>query len=155
MAADDPSAVAEPVWDVDRWVEKERMAGTGSEIRREGAYTFPLCQSLVLAVARTHADSKRADRHQVVSLPFGFGLFKLYRTRCTRTPAPRHESSRHVFSNRCSRGGTSTYQGRMQGLLRTERRRNRTYPATGYAASPVLKTGWATGPGPLRGQPSS
>src|SRR5713101_6388009 len=28
----------------------------------------------------------------------------------------------------------------------TERRRSRTYPATGYAASPVLKTGWATGP---------
>jgi hypothetical protein len=36
----------------------------------------------------------------------------------------------------------------------TERRRSRTYPATGCAASPVLKTGWATGPGPLRGQPS-
>jgi len=34
----------------------------------------------------------------------------------------------------------------------TERRRSRTYPATGYAASPVLKTGWATGPVPLRGQ---
>jgi hypothetical protein len=32
----------------------------------------------------------------------------------------------------------------------TERRRSRTYPATGYAASPVLKTDWATGPMPLR-----
>src|SRR6266545_7028299 len=40
---------------------------------------------------------------------------------------------------------------RTYGYLRlTERRRSRTYPATGYAASPVLKTGWATGPGPLR-----
>jgi hypothetical protein len=37
----------------------------------------------------------------------------------------------------------------------TERRRSRTYPATGCAASPVLKTGWATGPVPLRGEPSS
>ena len=33
----------------------------------------------------------------------------------------------------------------------TERRRSRTYPAAGCAASPVLKTGWATGPVPLRG----
>jgi integrase len=35
-------------------------------------------------------------------------------------------------------------------FLKAERRRSRTYPATGYAASPVLKTGWATGPEPLR-----
>ena len=28
----------------------------------------------------------------------------------------------------------------------TERRRSRTYPAWGYQTSPVLKTGWATGP---------
>jgi hypothetical protein len=34
----------------------------------------------------------------------------------------------------------------------TERRRSRTYPAWGCHASPVLKTGWATGPGPLRRQ---
>jgi hypothetical protein len=32
----------------------------------------------------------------------------------------------------------------------TERRRSRTYPAVGYTTSPVLKTGWATGPMPLR-----
>ena len=32
----------------------------------------------------------------------------------------------------------------------TERRRSRTYPAVGYTTSPVLKTGWATGPVPLR-----
>ena len=31
----------------------------------------------------------------------------------------------------------------------TERRRSRTYPAWGYQTSPVLKTGWATGPMPL------
>ena len=37
-------------------------------------------------------------------------------------------------------------------FLETERRRSRTYPATGYAASPVLKTGWATGPMPLRNE---
>ena len=34
----------------------------------------------------------------------------------------------------------------------TERRRSRTYPAVGCTALPVLKTGWATGPGPLRRQ---
>src|SRR5262249_28732275 len=32
----------------------------------------------------------------------------------------------------------------------TERRRSRTYPAVGCTTSPVLKTGWATGPMPLR-----
>jgi hypothetical protein len=37
----------------------------------------------------------------------------------------------------------------------TERRRSRTYPAWGYHASPVLKTGWATGPVPLRAKRSS
>src|SRR5205823_13797129 len=37
----------------------------------------------------------------------------------------------------------------------TERRRSRTYPAPGCDASPVLKTGWATGPVPLRAQPSA
>ena len=35
---------------------------------------------------------------------------------------------------------------------RAERPRSRTEPATGCAASPVLKTGWATGPMPLRGR---
>ena len=34
----------------------------------------------------------------------------------------------------------------------TERRRSRTDPAWGCHASPILKTGWATGPMPLRGQ---
>ena len=38
----------------------------------------------------------------------------------------------------------------MQASSLTERRRSRTYPAWGCHASPVLKTGWATGPGPLR-----
>jgi hypothetical protein len=33
---------------------------------------------------------------------------------------------------------------------RTERRRSRTYRAVGYTTAPVLKTGWATGPMPLR-----
>ena len=33
-----------------------------------------------------------------------------------------------------------------------ERRRSRTYPAVGYTTSPVLKTGWATGPMPLRNE---
>jgi hypothetical protein len=32
----------------------------------------------------------------------------------------------------------------------TERRRSRTYRAVGYTTAPVLKTGWATGPVPLR-----
>jgi hypothetical protein len=41
------------------------------------------------------------------------------------------------------------------GISLTERRRSRTYPATGCAALPVLKTGWATGPRPLRGQRSA
>src|SRR5207247_6535054 len=41
--------------------------------------------------------------------------------------------------------------GYLQGLLRSQRRRSRTYPAVGYTTSPVLKTGWATGPVPLRG----
>ena len=41
--------------------------------------------------------------------------------------------------------GRSASAGRI-----TERRRNRTYPAVGYTTSPVLKTGWATGPVPLR-----
>ena len=36
----------------------------------------------------------------------------------------------------------------------TERRRSRTYPAWGCHASPVLKTGWATGPMPLHCEPS-
>src|SRR6188508_325325 len=40
-------------------------------------------------------------------------------------------------------------------LSTTERRRSRTYPAWGCHASPVLKTGWATGPVPLRGKRSS
>jgi hypothetical protein len=31
-----------------------------------------------------------------------------------------------------------------------ERRWSRTNLAVGYTAVPVLKTGWATGPGPLR-----
>ena len=39
------------------------------------------------------------------------------------------------------------------GLGSAEPRRSRTYPATGYAASPALKTGWATGPLPLRREP--
>ena len=34
----------------------------------------------------------------------------------------------------------------------TERRRSRTYRAVGYTTAPVLKTGWATGPVPLRPQ---
>src|SRR5438067_3721698 len=34
----------------------------------------------------------------------------------------------------------------------TERRRSRTDPAWGCHASPILKTGWATGPMPLRSQ---
>jgi hypothetical protein len=34
----------------------------------------------------------------------------------------------------------------------TERRRSRTYRAVGYTTAPVLKTGWATGPMPLRKQ---
>ncbi len=38
------------------------------------------------------------------------------------------------------------------GLGPTERRRSRTYLAWGYQTSPVLKTGWATGPVPLRCQ---
>src|SRR5205085_4401214 len=37
----------------------------------------------------------------------------------------------------------------------TERRRSRTYPAWGCQTCPVLKTGWATGPVPLRGERSS
>jgi hypothetical protein len=36
-----------------------------------------------------------------------------------------------------------------------ERRRSRTDPAWGYHTSPVLKTGWATGPVPLRRQRSA
>jgi hypothetical protein len=40
----------------------------------------------------------------------------------------------------------------VQGFLRAERRRSRTYPAWGCQTSPVLKTGWATGPMPLRPQ---
>jgi len=40
------------------------------------------------------------------------------------------------------------------GFDRTERRRSRTYPAVGYTTSPVLKTGWATGPVPLRAEAS-
>ena len=36
------------------------------------------------------------------------------------------------------------------GFLGAERRRSRTYPAWGCQTSPVLKTGWATGPVPLR-----
>src|SRR5205807_6253416 len=38
------------------------------------------------------------------------------------------------------------------GPLPTERRRNRTFQAPGYDALPVLKTGWATRPVPLRGR---
>src|SRR5207302_1329519 len=38
----------------------------------------------------------------------------------------------------------------LAGFGSTERRRSRTYPAVGYTTSPVLKTGWATGPMPLR-----
>ena len=41
--------------------------------------------------------------------------------------------------------------GYLQGFLRAERRRSRTYPAVGYTTSPVLKTGWGTGPMPLHG----
>src|SRR3954467_10973399 len=37
----------------------------------------------------------------------------------------------------------------------TERRRSRTDRAVGYTTAPVLKTGWATGPVPLRGEASS
>ena len=33
----------------------------------------------------------------------------------------------------------------------TERRRNRTFQPPGYDGLPVLKTGWATRPVPLRG----
>ena len=35
-----------------------------------------------------------------------------------------------------------------------DRRRSRTYRGVGCTPAPVLKTGWATGPVPLRGQPS-
>jgi hypothetical protein len=41
--------------------------------------------------------------------------------------------------------------GRMRPHAEAERRRSRTDPAWGYHTSPVLKTGWATGPVPLRG----
>src|SRR5215203_2109194 len=37
----------------------------------------------------------------------------------------------------------------------TERRRSRTYRAVGYTTALVLKTNWATGPMPLRNEPSA
>jgi len=37
----------------------------------------------------------------------------------------------------------------------TERRRSRTYRAVGCTTAPVLKTSWATGPMPLRDEPSA
>ena len=46
-------------------------------------------------------------------------------------------------------------RGRVCSSSVTERRRSRTYPAWGYQTSPVLKTGWATGPVPLRGEAST
>jgi hypothetical protein len=41
------------------------------------------------------------------------------------------------------------------GFGSTERRRSRTYRAVGCTTAPVLKTGWATGPMPLRGERSA
>src|SRR5215207_22690 len=87
-----------------------------------------------------------------------------------RLPAPRRAAEmRGGALRRAETGAKSSttfvlrWRARLQssqkrtdaGLSLTERRRSRTYPPTGYAGSPVLKTGWATGPGPLRPQRSA
>jgi hypothetical protein len=58
--------------------------------------------------------------------------------------------SQAALMARAGHSDLKTTQGRRGfSLLRgeTERRRSRTDPAVGYTTSPVLKTGWATGPG--------
>jgi hypothetical protein len=47
------------------------------------------------------------------------------------------------------------FREKAERLEPTERRRSRTYRAVGYTTAPVLKTGWATGPMPLRDEPSA
>ena len=51
----------------------------------------------------------------------------------------------------CTARRTDWRNNGARGGVRTERRRSRTYPAVGYTTSPVLKTGWGTGPMPLHG----
>ena len=52
---------------------------------------------------------------------------------------------------RCCRGRSSRARRARSRRWTAERRRSRTYPAVGYTTSPVLKTGWATGPMPVPG----
>ena len=54
-----------------------------------------------------------------------------------------------VISGLSRKEAGSGRTARCAGVLRAERRRSRTYPAWGCQTSPVLKTGWATGPVPL------
>jgi hypothetical protein len=116
---------------------------------------------------RSRADRRHRPRRRSLRLQNDPGLHRPCRrsvpggSRAARAapmglgPVPNSGTKSSVRRRRSQRA-SSRVGGRNRrnagSFLGTERRRSRTYPATGYAASPVLKTGWATGPGPLRRQ---
>ena len=64
------------------------------------------------------------------------------------------QPSRRCRSSKLARVPRNVESPAVAGLSRgTERRWSRTNLPMGYIGSPVLKTGWATGPGPLRSEP--
>src|SRR5262249_53879181 len=111
---------------------------------------------------RRHEAAGRSSRHRGLRTLDGrhledgkSGKARVGLLRPVRVHAPKPEPL-HRGHNWPAARSTETRESRASAGLSpckegsTERRRSRTYRAVGYTTAPVLKTGWATGPMPLR-----
>ena len=102
-------------------------------------FTFPVVLGHGQAPLRRGHEARRASSSSRADLD--------HRSRRLQVP-PRGRGQDGIVRARGADPGGGRAPGQARGRVAeaAERPRSRTEPATGYAASPVLKTGWATGP---------
>ena len=101
------------------------------------------------------ADRTVPGRHREAGqLPAALGGFRREVPMAPRASSTSSMSSSELQARAAARLSVGT-AGHQHLSAETERRRSRTYRAVGYTTAPVLKTGWGTGPMPLRDDVSS